>query len=109
MSWLFGIKPSPPPEIPADFSPPQGDAPPAPGQDKAAQGMSSCRCLLFKVELMVSKFTCQRISDRSLVNSDRTALNTNNSGYIPVESAYVRYIMYSNNPGVWTRRKAPSI
>lgn len=38
MSWLFGIKPSPPPEIPADFSPPQGDAPPAPGQDKAAQG-----------------------------------------------------------------------
>ncbi|XGW09309.1 hypothetical protein V3C99_011537 [Haemonchus contortus] len=24
MSWLFGIKPAPPPEIPADFNPPQG-------------------------------------------------------------------------------------
>ncbi|VDL81118.1 unnamed protein product [Nippostrongylus brasiliensis] len=34
MSWLFGVKPTPPPELPADFNPPQGGAP----QDKPGQG-----------------------------------------------------------------------
>ncbi|KIH46971.1 ATPase, AAA family [Ancylostoma duodenale] len=34
MSWLFGIKPAPPPEVPADFNPQGG----APGQDQSAQG-----------------------------------------------------------------------
>ncbi|ETN70522.1 hypothetical protein RB195_020880 [Necator americanus] len=34
MSWLFGVKPTPPPEIPADYNPQGG----APGQDHPGQG-----------------------------------------------------------------------
>ncbi|KAE9415254.1 hypothetical protein Angca_005116 [Angiostrongylus cantonensis] len=31
MSWLFGMKPTPPPEIPSDFNPPGGSIPQDPG------------------------------------------------------------------------------
>ncbi|KAK6039608.1 ATPase, AAA family [Cooperia oncophora] len=41
MSWLFGIKPATPPEIPSDFNPPQGGDPKDPaGQGKQQQQQS---------------------------------------------------------------------